>query len=226
MLSDCCVVSAGIGQWYPRGIDRLQKSLNDFGGRVGRLIYRDYYPSGCPMIETHGYAFKPYALREAFLKGYRYLLWADASVWAIRPIEEVFRKISDDGHLFFNNGAVMGEWCRDASLPKLGTNRGDSMTIPEITTSFFGLDMERADSRIFLERWMDYAHDGETFVVHPRDNSSGECSKDSRVKGHRYDQTAGSFIVYGLSMKTTHAPNYYAYYERRSPRTIFVNMGL
>ena len=231
MLDNCCIVSVGIGQWYPKGIDRLNKSLNEFGARYPRLIYRDEYPPGCPTIETHGYAFKPYALREASTKGFRYLLWVDASIWAIKPIDVIFKKIAEDGHLFFDNGPIndyvtMGVWCRDATLPKLGVDREYAMEIPEITTSLFGLDMDRTDSKIFLERWMNFAHDGETFIVHPRDNSNGECSLDMRVKGHRYDQTAGSFLAHELAMKKTHMPNYYAYYEKRGPWSALVNRGM
>lgn len=226
MLDKCCIVSAGIGYWYPRGVDRLNKSLNEFGAKIPRLIYRDEYPPGCPTIETHGYAFKPHALREALTKGFRYLLWVDASIWAIKPIDVIFEKIAEDGHLFFHNGFSMGAWCRDATLPKLGIDREYSMGIPEITTSMFGLDMDRTDSQIFLERWMEFAHDGETFIVHPRDNQNGECSADVRVKGHRYDQTAGSFLVHEFGMKKTYMPNYYAYYQRRGPWTTFVNMGM
>lgn len=180
-----------------------------------------------------GYAFKPYALREAYRMGMRYLLWADASVWALKPIEPIFRKIKEDGHLFFHNGYAVfheghsiGEWCRDSALPKLKLTREESLKMPEITTSFFGLDMGRFDSQIFLEDWLAYAQDGETFVLEPRTNDKGQCSSDTRVKGHRYDQTAASVLVERLGMKRTHMPYFYAYHEKRGPWTIFVNRGM
>lgn len=225
-LEKCCIVSVGIGYWYPRGIDRLVRSLDDVGWRYGRLIYRDEYPPGSPNIAQAGYAFKPYALMTAYRMGMRYLLWADAAVWALKPIEPIFEKIAEDGYLFFDNGYSVGEWCRDASLPKLGITREESLKLPEITTSFFGLDMAKRDCQIFLEDWMAYAQDGETFIVEPRTNDKGQCSKDPRVKGHRYDQTAASVIVAKLGLKRIQMPYYYAYYQRRGPRTIFVNMGL
>ena len=233
MLEKCCIVSVGIGHWYPKGIDRMNESLNKVNWKNGRLLSRNEYPPGCPCIEEAGYAFKPYALTEALKKGMRYLLWADASVWALKPIEPIFEKIAEDGCLFFDNGFSVfhkehsiGEWCRDASLPKFGITREESMRMPEITTSFFGLDMARRDSKIFLEDWMAYAKDGETFIVEPRDNDKGQCSSDPRVKGHRYDQTAASVIVERLGMKRILMPYYYAYYSKSGPRTICVNKGM
>ena len=226
VIDRCCVVSAGIGRWYPRGIDRMQKSLRDVRWKGKTLMYRDEYPEDCLPVETHGYAFKPYAMKMAIELGSRYLLWIDASVWAIGSIEPVFRCVMEEGYLFFDNRASAGEWCRDASLAKLELAREESFDIPEITSSLVGLDMEKRGSKEFLEKWTAYANDGETFLVQPRDNDKGLCSSHPRVKGHRYDQTAASVLVHRLGMKRKPFPGLYAYYQERGPATVLVNRGM
>jgi len=204
----------------------MQRSLRDVLWKGKWLIFRDEYPDMCPPVISHGYAFKPYAMKQAVELGSRYLIWADAAVWAIAPIEPVFRRIVEDGHLFFYNGYPVGEWCRDTSLSKLGLTREEAFAIPEITSSFFGLDMESDGGKKFLEGWTAYANDGETFIVNPNTNDKGQCSKDSRVRGHRYDQTAASVLVQRLGMKKTHCPEFYAYFQNKTEKTIFVNRGL
>jgi hypothetical protein len=228
LVKHSCIVTCGLGQWYPRGMDRARESFAEHGWHGGVLHFRDVYPPGSPPFETYGYAFKPYALFEAARLGYRYLLWLDASIWAVRPLEPVFEKIAEDGHLLFRNcnGASLGEWCRDDALFPLGLTREQSFDVPEVTTSLIGLDASLDGTKSFLHHWMGYAYDGITFPLFPRSNVNNECSKHMRVRGHRYDQTAGSLIAHRLRMKLSEMPKLYAYFEHKTEDSILVNQGM
>lgn len=222
---ECCVVSVGIGKWYPKGIDRLSKALDEVGWKGGRLLYKNEYPPECPPVSTHCYSMKPFALKEASKK-YRYLVWVDAAAWPIAPVDPVFEKISEDGYLFFFNGYPVGEWCRDSALPKLGLTRDESFEIHEIAGSFYGLDMAYEPSKIFLDQFVSYGKESDLFADDPRKNDKGQCSSDPRVHGHRHDQTVASVIIHRLGMKPTHCPHLFALYAGRCPTTVFVNRGM
>jgi len=194
-----CVINFARGNWYRAGQDRLEASLLEAGYQGDMLLFKDETELGCPPHEEVPYAFKPYALKKATDMGYEVVLWADASVWAIRPIEPALNLIVTQGHLFFYN-CKCDTWTSDACMQGFGLIRDQLEIMPHLMGICMGWDMRRPKCQIFLERWMEKAKDGFSFPG-SWTNHNHEVSNDPRVKGHRHDQAVGSILAWQLDMK-------------------------
>lgn len=182
--------------WYRRGQRRLVSTVTDVGG-VGHVIHmQDEAECYAPPHSEVSYAFKPHAIAVAAAHlGADVILWADASVYAIRDLEPVFDHIEDHGHLFFYNCGA-GQWSSGHALNFFGVTREESFQIPMLMGLCMGLDLRQERPREFLRRWL---HSIPMFAG-SWTNANGEVSKDPRVTGHRHDQTAASLIAHQLQM--------------------------
>jgi hypothetical protein len=210
-----CVISLGVNsrspsdhpdasfQDYSRGIARIRKGLGKAGYRGGFLAWDQQYPDGCPTAEEVAFAFKPFCFSVAQRQGYRLVLWMDAGIRVRRSLDPLFESIQRRGYLFFPERHSVGEFCKDGALGPLGITREESFAIPSCWSAVVGLDFESPKAVEFLRQWKERAIDGVTF---PGPKWSGVkgwpplASQDSRVKGHRHDQTAASVIAHQLGM--------------------------
>jgi hypothetical protein len=195
-----CIVNVAIGAWHPRGQERLAASLDAVGFNGHRLFYRDTLPSGSPSHTDIPYAFKPHAVAEARRLGFEQVLWVDAAVWAIKDLSPVWAHIDQHGYLFFLNGFTTGQWCADAALGPLGITREESFSYPHMMACVMGFDFRNERTNRFLDEWIARANDGVTFVGAWR-NDQQQVSSDTRVLGHRHDQTAASVIAHRMGMQ-------------------------
>lgn len=192
--NDCCVVSMGVGGWYPSGIKRLKRSLYAFWR--GKDFLTTDYLHGCPKHQTLPYAFKPWLLLYAHnVLHFRRVLWVDASFWAVRDINPVFDAISEHGVYAVQDGWTVGQWSTDAALEAMGVTREHAFTIPLLWAAMNGWDMEHPLGKAAFDHWYALAMDGVTFPG-PWNNDDGSCSPDPRVLGHRHDQTALSVVCH------------------------------
>lgn len=184
-------------QDFSKGLRRIRESLDYVGFKGDFLAWDQSYPAGCPrQDQAHG-AFKPFCFHEAFCNGYDLVLWMDASIKIIAPLEPIFKFIEQDGYLIFREDHSLGEFCKDEALATLGLERDSSFGMPSCWSCVLGLRNSGA-SRIFLEEWLDKAKDGTTFAGPKWSGLLGwprTASKDPRVKGHRHDQTAASALA-------------------------------
>lgn len=183
---------------YIKALNRLKHSLeSNFDGDV--LTWTDESELGSPNHSQNPYAFKPYAMRTAFLRGYEKVLWLDTSVWAVKPLTPVFDKIAADGVFFENSGFPVSMWSNDACLKWFGITRKDAESIRMISSGFVGIDIENPIGYELFQRWFKAMEAG-TF----------KGSWDD----HRHDQTALSIIIaqMGLDNKITECGTYFAYY--------------
>ena len=111
-----CVVNVATGS-YVRGQERLTEKLASMG--VDYVHFRDRLPAGSPSHRDVPYAFKAYALEAAMLQGYTTLLWADACILPVKPLDELFERIERDGYWIGNNGWTNYEWTADSAYPDL-----------------------------------------------------------------------------------------------------------
>lgn len=221
-----CIVNVAVGDGFLRGQDRLARSLAEVGYVGGVAFWRDEYPPGSPRHEDMPYAFKAYALECVAQQGYTSLLWVDASVWFVRPPSVVFDEIEREGHYV---AAVVGEhsagqWCSDDAVVNLGTTREELMSYPLVYGGFFGVEISRRTSGwVVLYRFGKCARDGSFCGPWGTD-----ASADSRVKGHRHDQTALSAIVGLRGLKIDQPPSMFAMdaHEKQTERTVAVCRGL
>jgi hypothetical protein len=204
-----CILNAALGSYYT-GQARLVKSLQDVGYTGDKIFWRDQYPPGSPTHQQVPYAFKIYALLEARRQGYEVVLWLDASIWAIKNIEPVFRHIEERGHLFEVAGQWLGWYVTDAFLAKNGLSRDAAMTIPMFTAGFTGLDLRQPKAIEFLEKWRGMSQDGVSFLG-PWNNHDCACSQDPRCKGHRHDMSAASLLAHRMGMELQPCPTFLVY---------------
>ena len=103
----------------------------------------------------------------------------------------------------------MGYWCSDIALENFGIDRETSLKITEVNPSYVGINTKSSTALRMLNDWNNYALDGITFRGIPKQyqlsetnkNDKGIISKDPRVKGHRHDQTALSYLVWKYKLK-------------------------
>lgn len=198
-MTETLIINFAKGQWYPRGQARLRRSLSDVGYAGDTWMVGDEADIPSPSHQDSPYAFKPAMFAKARERGYRFVLWCDAAVWACKPIDPVWAWIQSHGHLFFYNGWI-GEWSSDAALESFGVSREEALKLHELMGCCLGLDLAQPKSQEFLARWVEKSLDGKTFPG-SWTNAQGQVSADPRVKGHRHDQTAASLIAHQLGME-------------------------
>lgn len=194
-----CVINFATNAWYPRGQQRLVESLKEHGFSGDVLTFDSEGAMGCPTHQQAPYAFKPYALKYAYEKGYERILWADASVWAIKPIESVFRYLEEHSHMLFVN-ANTGTFTSDACLKEMGVDREESFNMTMLMGICMGFNMTHEVCQSFLADWFKHANDGITFPG-KWTNDDGSVSSDPRVKGHRHDQSVASILAHRRNME-------------------------
>jgi hypothetical protein len=127
----------------------------------------------------------------------------DAGIRVRQSLDPLFESIQRRGYLFFPERHSVGEFCKDDALGPLGITREEAFAIPSCWSAVIGLDLESPQAVEFLRQWKERAADGVTFPGPKWSGVNGwprRASQDSRVKGHRHDQTAASAIAYRLGM--------------------------
>ncbi len=203
------ITNVSVGDWYPRGQDRLALSARDVGFGGDLLMYRNEYPPGCPTHQQEPYAFKHAAFDVSAARGNGATLWADSSVWFIKPLDVLFAEIEQNGYWVMTQGWQVGTWCTDEALPKLGIEREASFEMVMVTACMYGLDVTSDVGREILA-WMRARCTDGSFRG-PWKREAGFVSEDKRVLGHRHDQTALSVIVHKLGLKVDWCPGYLRY---------------
>jgi hypothetical protein len=210
-----CVISLGINgpipddhpkvlfQAFPSGLKRIHQDLILHGFKGDFIFWDEKYPNGAPLqADVHG-AFKPFCFLEAIAAGYSTILWFDASIRVLMPIEPLLESINDNGYLIFEAPETVGEYCADSALGPLGITREQSFKMRSCWSCVLGLDLRTDRAKEFLNRWKACALDGITFRGPKWSGVRGwpmSASTDERVRGHRYDQTAASVIAMQLGM--------------------------
>jgi hypothetical protein len=170
----------------------MMDKLNQVGYNDGKLMFSDVLPSGSKSHQEVPYMFKPYAIKEAYNLGYRHILWMDAPVYPEKSVNTLFDIIERDGYLIFKNGWTNGHWTSDRALEYLGISREDAFNQPHAMACVMGFDLSREDVMAVFTKWMnasEHAYPGEW-------KNTGICSSDSRVLGHRHDQSIISTYAY------------------------------
>ena len=157
------------------------------------MFWTNDLPYGSPTHTETPYAFKAYALAAAFRAGFAPVLWCDAAVWVVRSLDPVWERLRDTGAYLVAGGWNTGEWCADQALGPLGLTRDESFAIPHLTACIMGLDPDHAVAGPVWRDYFAHAQSGVAFRG-PWTNSLNEASRDSRVRGHRHDQTVLSVL--------------------------------
>ena len=133
------------------------------------VLWTNQLPPGSPPHRLHGafagtqeknipYAFKAYALVEA-AKQYDTLLWADACILPVQPLESLWERIERDGYWISRQGYNNYEWTADSAYPDLFPSvtldnaRELQRRIPHVVATSFGLSMKHPQGRAFLSEY-------------------------------------------------------------------------
>jgi hypothetical protein len=220
-MKDKCVVSfADEAGNYRKAMDRLKMSLDAVGFDGDFLGFTSYDEIGSPphkgSDDAVPYAFKAYALQKAIDLGYEKILWCDSVVYATKPIDHVFEHLSVYGYLFFDNiGFSIGDYTSDACLEKFGMSRQEAFDSKMWMACCFGININRGPAEWFASQYINAAKDGVSYMG-DWFNNENQVSKDSRVKGHRHDQSAGAIIIKKNNLKLTNAQEkFFAYVSHK-----------
>lgn len=196
-MDKCCIVNVGTGARFVRGTTRLLKSVRSYGFPV--LTWTNGYPPGSPTHQEQPYAFKCYAMKAARDAGYRYVLWWDSAIVAVKSPQPFFDAIKRDGYYFRENGWNCGQWMTDRSLEIMGLSRDEALKMPDFVGACIGVDFEHSQAVTWFEEWFKHAMTGA--FQGPTTNVGNCCSCDPRCLGHRHDQVVGSVIFNRLGLK-------------------------
>jgi len=207
------IISCGVGGWYAAGIDRMERSLIYHGYGGDMLFWRDEYPEGCPPHNENPYAFKIYAFREAFKRGYKIVVWLDCSFWAIKNPMPILDIINEHGLFAFRSGYNCAETCPDNLLYDVGITRDVAEQIPETATGIVGINIDNPNGKKVFEYWEDFCNRG--LFINSRFHNPNE-SADPRFKFGRQDQSAFSMALYKAGVEFNYV-DYVSYYDHSNP---------
>jgi len=208
---------------FVRGQLRLQATLQQVGYKGSLLLWRNKFPPDSPWHKGHQwphgpgmipYAFKRHAIAAARVQGYRYVIWCDASIVALKPLEPLLEYIDEHGYWLANNGWSVGQWCTDSALGPLRINRQQAFGIKLCTGGAFALDLSHGLGMTFLNNLLDVPQEA---YCGPWRNDDGEASADKQVLGHRHDQTVMSVVAWRLGMPLIDFPQFFAYLDVAGP---------
>jgi hypothetical protein len=183
-------LSAGIGQWYSSGVDRLRGTLIDKKWPGDIRLFKDEWPDEGFSREVV-YNVKPAAFTWALKEGYTTIVWGDASITAERSMDVFLTEINEKGYWIGQSGYNAAQTCNDASLAYFNVTRDQAEKIPDCATGLFGVDLNFPWAREFLETWIQSARDGAFAGSRFHDGQSG----DPRFAFHRQDQSAATLIL-------------------------------
>lgn len=251
------VVSVATGR-YVRGLDRLTEwcaaNSEDY------VTWRDTLPAGSPTHQQIPYAFKAFALKAAAqTMGYGLgpgsenttLLWCDASIIPVAPLEPLWERIERDGYWIANNGFTNYTWTADAAYPDLfpvvnlacypdgmDPAREVNRAIPHVVATSFGVSLAHPTGKAIFEEYYRLASTTKAFrgpwnnpaYVDVNGQPYANAAKfapcgPSDVRGHRHDQTALSVIAWRLGCKLTDSPDIFAYRGGETEQTVLVADG-
>lgn len=201
------IISAGIGGWYAKGVERLEKSLNYHGWAGDVITWKDIDPPASRAHYEYPYYFKIAAFEWALYRQYTHILWVDASFWAIQNPMPLFDFINNNGFYLFRSGYSMAQSINDAALEKLGLSRDELVDSPEYASGCVGLNFNNPNARHLYTHWKSYMDDGLSRGSRNHDNQS----LDQRFLFHRQDQSALALAMYKLNL-SINEPDYVAYY--------------
>lgn len=192
------IISAGIGNWYAQGVRRLERTLNFEGWGGSILTWKDEYPPNSHAHEHVPYYMKIAAFEEAIRQGYTHILWADASMFAVKNPMPMFDIINDQGYYFFSSGYNLAQSVNDLALSAVGLSRDEAEGINEWASGLVGININNPDGNALYYTWKAYMDAG--LSIGSRAPNKEE-SQDPRFIHHRQDQSCLALAAWKHGLK-------------------------
>lgn len=203
-----CIINAGLGNWYPKGSERLKKSLN-YTGFTGEVLIYDSFPDN-GFNKENKYNIKAACLQDAIEKGYTHILWADCSMWAINDPMPIFDIMNDKGFYAETNGNNCAQECNDFVLNEFQITRDEAEKISMCSSGLIGVNIENELGKCFAEQWIQASKN--SLFNGSREHDSQ--SKDKRFLYHRQDQSVASLIINKLGLELLPLGTYWGYFPQ------------
>jgi len=182
---------------FRAGQTRLVNSLKgNFDGHV--FTFQSEHQINSPQHSENPYAFKIFAIEHLRKLGYDQILWLDASVFAIKPVQPVFDWIETNGVFMEAAGHYAGTWCPENVREYFGISRTSVNKMPMFSAGYTGIDFTNPVGVKFFEAW-------------------AKAMRAGMFKGswsnHRHDMTCGSIVANLQLLDRTYSPggNFFAY---------------
>lgn len=217
------IISAGINNWYPKGIERLERSLNFVGSPIPWMLWKDY-PAGSYRHEAVPYYFKIAAFEIARETGFTHVLWVDASLWAVRSPMQIFDIINEVGVFAFSSGYNLAQSVSDRALEAVDMTRDEAEKHTEFATGCVGFNFKNEDGNKVYDLWREYMDIG----LSKGSRSHGSQSEDKRFLHHRQDQSCFSLALAKLKIRPTTGWDHIAYFSpnHNPEQVIFFIQGI
>lgn len=220
------IICAGKNGHYSAGIDRLEKTLYYHGYAGDMKFWRNEFPDGCPENIGDGqYNFKIHCFKDAFLNGYKVVLWVDSSFWAVKNPMPIFDYINENGLFFFKTGCSLAQTATDKLLNYSKLIREDLIDVPEFAGGIIGINYDNPNGRMYFDSMCEYMDAG---------MFGGSRSHDINDSPHplfrfsRHDQSASSTILHKMGIVSMGEEKNWVEYkgEKNSESVIFFIGGI
>lgn len=195
--TNICFVNFADGSYIP-GQNDLIRSIQKYSS-YDILAFTKCEEIGSPSHQDSPYEFKVHAIKTARDRGYEIVIWCDASIRLIKPIEDLIPKIEELGVYVQQDGWSIGQWANDKTLEYFGVSREDALKIPNSYACIFAINFKHQISSIFLDELFRCSDAG--LFRGKWDNTDRTESEDERCLGHRHDQTCIELVCHRLNIK-------------------------
>lgn len=169
---------------YENGRRRLVSSCYRYNQEF--CTFSDESEVGAPNHFLNPYAFKVYTIRKLWEEGYTKIIWVDCSVFLIKPLDDLWKILDEQGFLAQEAGYWLGQWCNDTTLNYFGITREEANGIQMYgNAGLLGINFDFPKSKEFFLRWEKAMEDG---------MFKGSWSD------HRHDMSCGSYIRHALDL--------------------------
>jgi hypothetical protein len=203
---------------YPLGQARLKASLQK-SGYDGETLFFDHWPKGSPSHSQVPYAFKYYAMQQAFDRGADLVMWLDAAVVVLRPTAPLWQILKAKGILLFRNrGCPCHRFTAKRTLDKLGCFLQEAKGIEQVYGGVVGYNRHNSTAMSVFRRMQELSRDSVSFV-------GGGGSSYPEFIAHRHDQSCLSIIAHRRKLPKQE-PGYLKYSRDVKPDTILELRGV
>ena len=204
---DKCVVSFGISSSYDRpmykwvdfekGVDLLRLNVEALG--YDFMGWNEDWPEGWPTMRNCPYGFKFYAIKEAWDKGYKHVMWADSSAkFKKNGLDDGFALIEKDGYFFpSRSGNIM---CTPYVANYFGYSSEQVLGFQGLMGKYFGLSFDSNVARCFFDAIFDLTKTGDMFRG---TKNIKDFVLSEHWKVHRADQAVISLLVHKMGLKAS-----------------------
>lgn len=176
---------------YWRGQDRLRDQLR-WLTTDHVCLFRTEKSVGAPLHQDNSHAFKVYAIEKVRSMGFDEILWLDASIYPVKPLDKIWAIMAQEGGFMENSGNWCANFCHDKCLEYFGYSRDEAMSIMMYSSGVTGINFKTDKGQEFFDMWYKAGVDG---IFHTDSGSS-----DPRFIAHRHDQSCASLACHKLGI--------------------------